>query len=123
MKNRTLMQSFRNAFNGLFHALRNERNLWIHMGAIVLVIVLGLILKLEPIRWALLICAIGFVVITELLNTAIERLTDMVTSEYCEKARLVKDIAAGAVLVGAILAVVIGLFVFFKPILTFLGWI
>lgn len=123
MKKQTLIQSFKNAFNGLFHALRTERNLWIHMGALVLVVAIGAVFALDLIRWALLFCAIGFVVITELLNTSIEKLTDMVTSEYSEQARLVKDISAAAVLFGTLVAVLIGVFVFWQPVMGWLGWI
>ncbi len=122
MKNKTLIQSFKNAFNGFYQALRSERNLWIHMSALALVLAIGAILKVDVLRWALLFCAVGFVLVTELLNTAVEKLTDMVTTEYSEQARRVKDISAAAVLVGAIIAVIIGIFVFCQPVMALLGW-
>lgn len=120
MKNKTLVQSFKNAGTGFGKAIRSERNMWIHLSALVLVLVFGFLLGLDLLRWALLFCAVGLVLITELLNTAIEKLTDMVTTDYSEQAKNVKDISAAAVLTGAVLSAVIGCLVFYEPVLTWI---
>ena len=117
MKNKSLGQSFKNAFNGLYQAATSERNMQIHMGALVLVVLAGIVLKLDLTRWMILVLTVGGVLISELLNTAIENLTDMVTTEYSREAGKVKDIAAAAVLVSAIVSVVAGILVFYGPLI------
>lgn len=117
MKNRKLRQSFANAWTGVVESLKSERNLRIHVGVMSLAVVAGIALSIDPVRWAVLFLACGAVLVTELLNTAVERLVDMVTTDHCEEARHVKDMAAGAVLVAAFSAVLTGLAVFAEPIL------
>lgn len=117
MRNHKLSDSFRNAFRGLRQAIARERNMRIHVAAAVLCILLGIVCRLDPVSWAVLFIAIGLVVVTELINTAVEKLVDMITTEYSTKARAVKDIAAGAVLVAAIVAVALGALVFIPPLL------
>lgn len=121
MKNKKLSDSFRNAFNGLKEAFAHERNMRVHMVAVLLCIILGIIFRLDVVRWSLLFIAIGLVIVAELVNTAIENLVDMITSEYTRKARVVKDIAAGAVLVAAVVAVILGALVFIQPLLRLMG--
>ncbi len=117
LKNKTLGQSFKNAFNGIYQAMVSERNLRIHTVATAFVIIAGIILGLDTMRWIFLVLAIGLVLISELLNTSLEKLTDMVTSEYSEEARKVKDISAAAVLISAVLSVIVGLLVFYRPLM------
>ena len=121
MKNRTLKQSFANAFVGLRESIQAERNFRIHLIAIILVILAGLLLRIDSLRWGLLTLASGAVLATELLNTALERLVDMVTQEHCEPARQVKDMAAAAVLVATVFAVLCGVAVFIGPLLAWLN--
>jgi len=121
MKNRKLSDSFRNAFRGLGQAFVRERNMRIHTAAAVLCIMLGVVCRLDPVSWAVLFIAIGLVVVAELFNTAIEKFMDMITTEYSPKAGTVKDIAAGAVLVAAIVAVILGILVFAPPLLRLAG--
>jgi diacylglycerol kinase len=116
MKNHNLIESFKNSFNGIFFTLASERNMKIHSIAAVITILLGFLLGIDTVRWAFLFIAIGFVVVCELINTSIEKLTDMVTSEYSEDARKVKDIAAAAVLVSSVIAVAVGILVFWQPL-------
>jgi len=117
MRNRKLRQSFSNAWTGMVESIKNERNLRIHVAAMCLVTIAGVVLSIDLVRWALLLMAFGLVIVTELLNTAVERLVDMVTTEHCEEARQVKDMAAGAVLVAAFFAVLTGIAVFMEPFL------
>jgi diacylglycerol kinase (ATP) len=109
-KNR--IKSFSYAFQGIKTFFQTQYNAWIHTLAGVCVIVLGIVFKLTIPEWCWLIFAIGLVFITEMLNTAIEFLTDLVSPEYHPLAKKVKDVAAGAVLVAAIIAVIIGVLVF-----------
>ena len=121
MKNRTLRQSFANAFVGLRESIRDERNVRIHLAAIVLVLLAGLALRIDPVRWGVLALACGAVLATEMMNTALERLVDMVTRDHCEAARRVKDMAAGAVLIASVFAVACGVAVFLGPLTAWLN--
>jgi diacylglycerol kinase len=121
MKNKKLSDSFKNAFNGLKEAIARERNMRVHLAAILLCVILGIIFSLDVVRWSILFIAIGLVIIAELFNTAVENLVDMITDEYSQKARAVKDIAAGAVLAAAVVAVILGILVFIHPLLSLFG--
>jgi diacylglycerol kinase (ATP) len=110
-------ESFRHAFAGSWYALRTQRNTWIHGFFTVAVLVVGLWVKLQPSEWALLALAVGLVWTTEFLNTALEAIIDLASPEYHSLAKIGKDVSAGAVLVSAITAVVVGLLVLAPPLL------
>ena len=74
-KNKTLCESFKNAFNGICEALKSERNLIIHVTCTAVVIAAGFIFGIDFIRWICLTLVIGIVFVSEMLNTAIEKLT------------------------------------------------
>ncbi len=114
------LKSFGYAFNGLKHAVITQHNMWIHLVAAVLVVLFGFLLKVSPTEWLLLVFAIGLVISTEIINSAIELLTDLVSPDEHPKAGLVKDLAAGAVLVAAITAFIIGLLIFAPKIFAIL---
>lgn len=99
------------AFSGIWYALRTQRNARFHAVAALLVTLLGILLHLSALEFAFLFVAITSVFIAEMFNTGIEVCIDLVSPEYHPLAKIAKDVAAGAVLVSAILAVVIGLFV------------
>lgn len=99
------------AFNGLWHTLRTQRNMRVHLGTAILVTLAGVLLHVSAVEFALLYVAITGVVIAEMFNTVCEICVDLAQPEYHPQARIAKDVAAGAVLLSAILAVVIGLFV------------
>jgi undecaprenol kinase len=120
MKNKKLSDSFKNAYNGLKLAMSHERNMRIHFIAAISSVVLGIILGLDTIRWALLMVANGMVLAAELLNTAVEKMTDMITSNYSEDAKAVKDMAAGAVLAASVAAAAIGALIFLEPFIRLL---
>ena len=108
----SILQSFNNATEGIIHALGTQRNLWIHfaIGAAVLVAAVGFgVTRLELIS---LLIAITFVLVAELLNTAIEAAVDVASTSFDPMAKLAKDIAAGAVLVAALNAIAVGYLVF-----------
>lgn len=107
-----LIHSFRYAIEGITTALKLEQNLRIHVSIMILVIVLGTILKISQIEWIICIILFGLVISLELINTAIENVVDLVTMEKNPKAKIAKDVSAGAVLVVAIVSAIIGLIIF-----------
>lgn len=105
-------KSFDYAFNGILTSIKNERNIKIHIIIMILVIIFGIILKISKIEWIICIILFGLVISMELMNTAIENTVDLITKEKNEQAKIIKDTAAGAVLVTAIVAAIIGLIIF-----------
>lgn len=106
-------KKFQYAFLGILTAVKTEVSLRIHLLITVLVIGWGLVIKLPAWKWVVLLLTIGLVLVTEMLNTAIERTVDLFCESYHPKAKQAKDIAAGAVLLAACIAVAIGLVIFF----------
>lgn len=107
-----LLQSFGYAFKGLAYAFRSQLNFKLHCVATALVVALGLYVQLSVAEWLWISLAIALVLAAELFNTAIEVLVDLVSPTWNDKAGKVKDVAAGAVLLIALLALAIGLFIF-----------
>lgn len=99
------------AWAGCRFFFRNEHNARLHLVAIVLVVLAGCFLQVSALQWSLLMLAIGLVLVAEALNTAIEKLVDLVSPEYDEQAKLIKDVAAGAVLLAAVTSLVIAILV------------
>jgi undecaprenol kinase len=117
----SLLESFFHAFRGFVIAFRAERNLRIHVVLAVAVAAGALALRVDANGWALLVLAVGMVMAAELVNTALERLVDLATNnEFHRIARDAKDIAAASVLCTAIVATIIGAFVFVPRILVLL---
>ena len=105
------------AFRGIWIAFRAERNLKIHTVALCLVIALGIYLGLSALEWGLVIFALGLVFITELINTAIERIGDKAANgQKSHTIGIAKDISAGAVLISALTALAIGIIFLFIPL-------
>ncbi|MBQ6810246.1 MAG: diacylglycerol kinase family protein [Firmicutes bacterium] len=115
-------ESFGYAREGLKHCVKKERNFRIHMVMGVLAFSLGLVLRLTPAELAILLLLIGLVLISEMLNTALENLVDLCTEEYHPLAKVVKDVAAGAVLLLCIVAVLIGIVIFVPHIWALLSF-
>lgn len=104
------------AFRGIAYAVRHERNFVVHILASIAVIIGGLWLGVSLVEWAILIVVIGLVFMAEVFNTAIEQLVNKVSPEFHPLAGLVKDLAAGAVLIISIAAALVGLCIFFNHI-------
>ena len=104
--------SFKYAFNGLKILVKEEHNFRIHLLATVLVVAFGLYFRLNVTEWMAIIFAIGFVLVSEIVNTVFENLSDIVSPEFNKKIGKIKDVAAAAVLVAAFVAFAIGCFVF-----------
>jgi diacylglycerol kinase (ATP) len=113
-KRQDIVQSFTNAFRGLFYALKTERNLCIHFGIGCLVVIAGIFFRLPFLEFLILILVVAIVIISEIFNTVIEMLTDMFYREYHIQVRKIKDVAAASVLVSAVTAVIIGYLLFAK---------
>ncbi len=112
--------SFKFAFHGLRLLLKNEHNSRIHLFAAIVIIVLGFLLRINLLEWCLLITVIGFVFLTELLNSSLETLADLIDPEWNENIRKAKDYAAAAVLVSAIISLIAGALIFIPKILAFI---
>ena len=112
-----LRKSFGYAFKGIDDVIKHEPNMKIHVVVAILVVIMAFILKVSIIEWIILVLLIGAVLATETINTTIENLVDMYTKEYDEKAKIVKDTAAGTVLILAITSAIIGLIIFIPKII------
>jgi diacylglycerol kinase (ATP) len=108
----SIVQSFNFAFEGVIHVLRTQRNLRIHFAIAVGVLVLALIFDVSRLELVVLMLAITFVLIAEMVNTAVEATIDVATTSFDPLAKLAKDIAAGAVLIAAMNAIAVGYLVF-----------
>lgn len=119
-KMKKIRNSFKYAIEGIWTSFKTERNMKIHIFIMILAIIAGIILKINKSEW--IICIILFVIVigSELFNTSIETIVDMVMPEKNEKAKIAKDVSAGAVLVVAIGAAIIGLVIFVPRILNIL---
>lgn len=113
---RKWLRSFRFAYEGLIYALSTQRNMKFHFTAALIVLLLALFFDLSRLDILFIILAITLILVAELINTAIEKAVDLAMPELHPIAKIAKDVAAGAVLVTAIFAVVVGLIVFFEPI-------
>ena len=108
----TLLDSFNYAFEGIIHVLRTQRNLRLHFLAAILVFAAAIALGVTRLQLIALVLAIAFVLVAEMLNTAIEGVIDVSTTSFDPNAKLAKDIAAGAVLIASITALAVGYLVF-----------
>ena len=112
----TLKRSFAHAFAGLWHAVRTQRNMRIHLSAAAAVLLAGLYLRLAWVQWALLTLTIGFVLVAEMFNTVAEAAMDAVAPHFHPLVKTAKDVAAGAVLLTALVATIVGLLVLGPPL-------
>lgn len=119
-KKNKLYKSFGYAFEGIFATLFHERNMQIHFLVTVLVIIFGIILKISVTEWFYCMLLFGLVLSLELVNTAIEAVVDLVTEDKKPLAKKAKDAAAGAVLINAIFAAIMGGIIFFPKLWAFL---
>ncbi len=115
------IRSFSNAFRGLGLFFEQEHNARIHAVVAVITVVSGLLVGLSRIEWIAVFFAIGMVIATEAMNTTVEYLCDFVCPEYNNTIKKIKDLAAGAVLICAIAAVIIGCIVFIPHLITLMN--
>lgn len=115
-----LINSFKYAIAGIITSFKQEKNMKIHVLIMICVIIAGIILKIEKIEWIICIILFGIVISAELFNTAIEQAVDLAMPEKNEKAKIAKDVSAGAVLITAISAATVGLIIFVPKTLEYL---
>ena len=108
---------FRYAFNGIRLLIPREHNAWIHCFAAVCVVVAGILLGLSETEWIAVVIVIGAVLAAEAVNSALEAIADFVSPEYSEAIKRTKDLAAGAVLIMAIAAAIVGGIIFFPKLI------
>jgi diacylglycerol kinase (ATP) len=108
----SILDSFNYAFEGIIHVLRTQRNLRIHFGIAIAVIVAAAALGVGRLELIALLLAIAFVLVAEMVNSAIEGAIDVSTTSFDPNAKLAKDIAAGAVLIASVTALGVGYLVF-----------
>lgn len=116
-KNKNFIEALRNASNGIKYVFTTQRNLKIQFAFAILASILGVILKISIVEWALIVLLIFTVFLSEIFNTAVETIVDMITTEYNEKAKIAKDVSAGGVTLVAISSVIIGILIFLPKIL------
>ena len=121
MKKDPLYKSFGYAFQGIFNTIRTERNIKIHCAAAILVTIFGIWLQISKTEWMICFILFGLILALELVNTAVEATVDLFTEERKALAKKAKDAAAGAVLIVAIFAAVIGILIFIPKLLDVAG--
>ena len=115
------IESFRYALAGIWYTVKTQRNAQIHLSIALIIVLLGLWLKLGLTEWAIIVLTTGFVLAAEMINTVIEAAMDYLTSEFDPRIKIIKDVAAGAVLIAALTAVIVGLLILGPPLLARLG--
>lgn len=109
--------TFINAVDGIRYALKSEPNMRIHLLATVMVIIMGFVFDISETEWLIVIGCIVLVISMELINTTIEQLCNLVTTSFNPLIKIIKDIAAGAVLVAAAGAALMGIIIFLPKII------
>ena len=115
-------KSFTYAGRGIWLLIKTTHNAWIHIALFLVAVALGAYFHISQTDWVLLIFAAGLVLAAEAFNTAIEIDIDLTSPEYHPFARDTKDVAAGAVLIAAIAAAIIGIFIFGPYVLALAGF-
>lgn len=121
MRQITRLESFKYAFQGLSYTFRTQRNAQIHLVITCIIVPIGGIVGLPLEHWAILTLTIGLVMAAETINTAIEVAMDHLSPNIHPQVKIVKDVAAGAVLLTAITAIIVGLLLLGPPLLRFIG--
>ena len=107
-----LIDSFAHAFNGIAKAFATQRNMQIHGVILVIALIGGFYFNINSAEWIAIIICSGMVLSAEIINTAIEEIVNFISPGMNPKAGLIKDLAAGAVLITAIAAIIVGLIIF-----------
>jgi diacylglycerol kinase (ATP) len=108
----SIIESFNFAIEGVIHVLRTQRNMRIHFAVAVAVLIVAAAVGVSKLELIALLIAIAFVLVAEMINTAVEGAIDAATTTFDPMAKLAKDIAAGAVLIASVTAVAVGYLVF-----------
>lgn len=117
--NRSLFASVKYALEGVKHAFSNNRNMRIAFFSAFLVGILGIFLQISRVEMAVLIITILLVILSEMINTSLEEMVNLIVTEHRKEAKIAKDVAAGMVLVATLGSVIIGIFIFTPYVLRF----
>ena len=109
-----MRKSFKNAFRGILTCLKSERNMRIHVAVAVYVLIAAAVVRITAVEWLAVLLCVGLVTAAEMFNTAIEKLCDAFEKRYSKDIGVIKDIAAGAVLILAAVSAVLGGLIFFR---------
>ena len=112
--------SFKYAFNGLYILFKSEPNALIHLLAVITVIFMGLFFEIEKQDWIIVLLLFALVFISELFNSSIEYLSDIISLEYHPLIKKIKDMSAAAVLISALISLIIGVIIFLPKITSFI---
>lgn len=110
--NKSISKSFGHALEGFLHTLKHNRNLRIHLIVAIFVVILSIFFRINKYEMSILGVVILLVISSEMINTAIEEMVNLITQEHRREAKIAKDVAAGMVLVAAVGSVIIGLLIF-----------
>jgi len=105
-------RSFHYALEGMMHILSKHQNIRFHIVIAIVALLLAAFLHISRIEYLFIILAIFLVIISEMINTAIEEMVNLITTEHRKEAKIAKDVAAAAVLLSSIMAIIIGLVIF-----------
>lgn len=108
----TRLQAIKVALEGIKHVLITQPNARIHVVFTLAVFLLAGVLRLPRLEWVILLLTVGLVWTAEILNTAVEIAVDVASPDYDPKAKIIKDVSAGAVLISVLISILVGLFIF-----------
>lgn len=116
-KKRTFIDSVKNCLDGINYTITHENNFKREMILGIIAVILSAVLKISILEWVIVLLLINFVLVCELINTALEKAVDLYTKEFNETAKIVKDVAGATVLVMCIFSAIIGAIIFIPKIL------
>ena len=116
-RDKSLVDSFNFAIEGIISSFKNEKHMKVHILVAIIIVILAIIINASKVEILIISLSVSFVLITELINTAVEAIVDLVSPERHPLAKLAKDVAAGAVLVAAINALCVGYLLFYDKLL------
>jgi diacylglycerol kinase (ATP) len=119
LEHRTLIQSFKYAFEGIYFAFKYNQNIRIHFVIAIFVIFLSIFFRVSAFEMGILGVTILLVISTEMINTSIEEMANLITKDHRQEAKIAKDVAAGMVLLTSTGAVIVGILVFIPHVLKF----
>ncbi len=117
MANNKIHHSFGYAIEGVVHAYRENRNIRIHTIIAIIIFAIGAYFNISRTEYLIVLLTVVLVMSSEMINTSIEEMTNLITTEHRAEAKIAKDVAAGMVLVTSVSAVVVGLVVFLPYII------
>lgn len=112
IQNKNFTQALYNAYKGIEYVLLHQRNAIIQVCCAIAVIIIGISFKISPIQWLCVLLCIGMVICLEIMNTAIEKLCNLINPNYNPTIKIIKDVAAAAVLLAAIVSLAVACVIF-----------